>query len=149
MKTTEMLERSIQIFDFDSIISVISIIVSFAAVVISILVFIFARQYDRKMATVNAWHEIRTKYYILKTADKETRLNFIKELEHLAVAVDIKIYDFRTVNQLCGAMLIKIYDEWMKEMIDERRKKSNISSAYCDVEKLIVRLKKKRHLSRG
>ena len=123
----------------------ISIVLSFAALIISIWVFKSTREYDRKMATVNAWHEIRVKYYVLKNANEEMRLNFIKELEHLAAAVDIRIYDFRTVNQLCGAMLIKIYDEWMKEMIDERRKKSNISSAYCDIEKLIVRLKKKRH----
>ena len=68
----------------------------------------------------------------------------IARLEHFAVGVNQKVYDFKVVNKLAGIHLICLYEK-IKPIIDNANKYTSEILYYGEFVKLIERLKKQKN----
>ena len=68
----------------------------------------------------------------------------VARLEHFAVGVNQKVYDFKVVNKLAGIHLIYLYEK-IKPVIDNANKYSHEILYYGEFVKLIDRLKKQKN----
>lgn len=120
----------------------ISCATAILAVILSITVYIHGLNRERKLDTLRRFSELRQEYFNTKDLDMKGKLKYLNELEHFATGVNEGIYDIRTVKRMSGRRLIKQYDTWGADLIKERRELSGTSTAFCEYEKLIKRIKK-------
>lgn len=119
-----------------------------------IAVFVYKDTVQRAMrlATIEEYTRIRNAYPNLSPkasnlVDDETRLNYLKEMERFCTGVNLKLYHIETLNKMSGARLITQYDEYIKQLILDRRdrvRNVNADDLYCEYEKTIEELKKAR-----
>jgi len=79
------------------------------------------------------------------TTDKE-RLDYLKEMERFCTGVNNKIYDLNIISQMSGNLLIKQYDHYMYDIINQRRESIYEEWKYIQYEKVIRKLKMRRKL---
>ena len=63
----------------------------------------------------------------------------MQELEFFATGVNNKIYDIRIVKTMSKSRLVTKYNQYLKEFIEERRKKKQ-STSYIEYKKMIQKL---------
>ncbi|MGN0488607.1 MAG: hypothetical protein ACI4HO_05055 [Ruminococcus sp.] len=79
----------------------------------------------------------RTAYYDYKV--------LIARVEHFAIGVNNKVYDFNIVDELAGEHLVYLYNR-VKPIIDEANKRNLDNSYYGAYSNLVEKLKKKHHI---
>ena len=129
------METAVQIF------SIISGIAATVAIVISVALYFHGLNRERKIDTLRVFSEIRRKYFNTKTLEDKDKLKYLNELEYFATGVNSKIYSIKIVKKMSGSRLIKQYDNWGNDFIQERRNKYGNNNAYSEYEIMIKKLK--------
>lgn len=105
---------------------------------------VYKRSVNRecKLETLRKLTELRMKYPSMDEISYDDRLDYIKELEFFAIGINQKIYDLEIVNKMSGSRLISQYDIALEEIVKQRRKGKEESTAYIGYEQMIEQLRK-------
>ena len=144
---------------------VASIIIAIVSALFSIVTYITAVRYEKKKITIEAinllQNEVLDKFATTKRDNakiitdnldnekcKEAYDDYralIARLEHFAIGVNKRIYDFGIVNNLVGVHFICLYMKVMP-IIDEANKNEKQTRHYCNFLKLVNRLNRKQKI---
>lgn len=105
---------------------------------------VYKRSVNRecKLETLRKLTELRMKYPSMDDISNDDRLDYIKELEFFAIGINQKIYDLEIVNKMSGSRLISQYDIALEEIVKQKRKGKEDSTAYIEYEQMIKQLRK-------
>ena len=105
---------------------------------------VYKRSVNRecKLETLRKLTELRMKYPSMDEISYDDRLDYIKELEFFAIGINQKIYDLEIVNKMSGSRLISQYDIALEEIVKQKRKGKEESTAYIEYEQMIKQLRK-------
>ena len=136
----------------------ISVVISFVAVLVSIMTFFKNTKRARKEATLNAYNTLQEQAldelnkYSKKAISKACKYPDSSEykditcclarIEHFSVGVNTKIYDLKTVRRMGGAYIVSLYNK-TESMIQEKEKRKPNNKHYDEFSILIKNLKKK------
>lgn len=128
--------------------------------VVAVIVKIVLDYYrNKKQSTIEFYNLISTESYklydemgednidltiIYKDADLEKSISrYLGRLERLAVGINSGIYDFKTLDKMCGQYLIERYKQF-ENYINEKRESGVYPYCYKEFQKLVERIVKDR-----
>lgn len=126
-------------------VAIIALIINITGVLTTVGIYSHTVKQNRKLITITDFSKIREKYpnvspkAICPVSDEE-RLKYLREMERFCTGVNSKIYDFDTINQTSGHLLIKQYDDYMRDIINQRRKSADETWKYFQYEEVIKKL---------
>ena len=142
---------------------IVAVVVSVAALIISILQFFVERLRSRREATINALAELQkevlnnSKYTELDANevvkehmakkdgdadyDWETASEFLARIEQFAVGINTGVYAVSVLDRMAGSHMIKEYQR-VEPIISYKRKKAGTDKRYIEFETMVNKLKK-------
>ena len=133
------------------------IILSAAALVVSLITFFSNVSHDKKKATLDAYNILQSQVldklnsYTKKQIEEisaNPRSEEYKEIsallarvQHFAVGVNTNIYDEKVVKRLAGKYFLGIYDK-LSPLIEKKRSVNKTEKHYDEFEQLVVKIKK-------
>lgn len=127
------------IVDIAQIASALAAVGSFVG---SIVVYKRSVNRECKLETLRKLTELRMKYPSMEEISDGDKLDYIKELEFFATGINQKIYDLEIVNKMSGSRLISQYNIALEEIVKQKRKGKEGSTAYIEYEQMIEQLRK-------
>lgn len=144
------------------ILDIITITISLVALVFSTLQFFFEKSRMRKEATINAFNQLEENENIKKlfSSTKEQLDLYINNkkcnisdtdrewediscalslIEHFAVGINNKIYDYKILNAMAGNHITNIF-YLCKEIIDFKKQGEGKENNYCEFSKMINKI---------
>ena len=139
-----------------------SIIVAVISAIFSAVTYIKTFLYERRKATIECFNvlqnEVLDKFVSIKEQNAKTIIEnldneqcrqaygdyraLIARLEHFAVGVNKRIYDFKVVDKIAGIHLVRLYTK-IKPIIDKVNEKEQSVNHYCNFVKLVKKLNRK------
>ncbi len=122
--------------DISQIVSAGAAVASFIG---SVMIYKASLNRERRLDTLRILSELRMRYPTVKGMCESDKLAYLQELEFFATGVNNKIYDIRIVKTMSKSRLVTKYNPYLKEFIEERRKKKQ-STSYIEYKKMIQKL---------
>lgn len=141
----------------------LAIVISFTALLFSLIQFFSTQKRNRQEATIHAFDELEETVFASEGYKKlpiragtnfalaqsdETDISVwneatiaLSKLEHFAVGINTKIYDINTLNRLAGGFIINEYSRWLP-IINTKRINSPEVKHYDEFERMANSLKK-------
>ena len=140
----------------------LSIILAIISVALSLYTYTATVHHEKKKATIDAFNllqnEVLDKFVcitkenaeviVANLDDKKCKEAYdsyralIARIEHFAIGVKEKVYDFNVVDELAGTHLIYLYKK-IKPIIDNANKNEKKIKHYCNFASLVDRLNHK------
>lgn len=141
---------------------IISIVIAVISAIFSIVTYIKSVRYEKRKSTIEAFHFLQNEVldYFVNITNENAKLivdnldnmkckeayddqrALIARLEHFAVGVKKRIYDFDVVDNLAGIHLITLYKK-IKPIIDEANRKEKKVNHYYHFCELVKKLDEK------
>lgn len=136
--------------DYWMYIDLISIVLSFLAVAISLAIFFDERKRNRSEATIHAFDELQNLVFsaedysplVSKAVEEynsghlnnswQSATNYLSRIEHFCVGVQLKTYDIDTLNKLAGGFMVEQYSYWIPVINIKRTKDANKKMKHYD-----------------
>lgn len=107
----------------------------------------------RRLETINELTEIRDRFPNMRRfahkSDPESKdklLAYLRRMERFSTGILEEIYDIDIVSNIAGTLLVSQYDEFMKDLIEERKAKTiqreNIDAIYKEYTAVIEKIRK-------
>lgn len=139
-----------------------SIVIAVISAVFSIVTYVKTFLYEKRKATIecfnNLQNEVLDKFAGIEKQNAKVILENINDercqeaydgyrvliarLEHFAVGVNKKIYDFKVVDKIAGEHLVRLYIK-IKPIIDQANKNEPRVKHYCNLVELVEKLNRK------
>ncbi len=132
----------------ETIIAFITLGINTVGIFFSVLIYHHTVKKERKINTINEFSKIRDRFPNMSPLAKnpvsdEDRLEYLKEMERFSVGVNNKIYDLKILQKTSGHLLINQYNNYLRDLINNRRHKDSETWKYCEYEELISKLQNK------
>ena len=124
-----------------------SLLISAISVIVAVATFLINFYRNRKVETIRALNEIYELYYS-SLQDKTVHDNYkdyVKYMSHVdrfAVAITENLYDRQLVKKRASIFFTNQYEEFMKEIRDQRRKQFKRDDYYNNIDKMMQYLQK-------
>lgn len=149
--------------DIELIIGILALVISIFSLFVSIYSNYKDHERRRKQATIEYFENMTSKLFdieatfdskltgsneninINEDADKlKKAVNILVAFEQLSVGVNAGIFDFDILERMAGSYLINIFSIFYP-YIKETRKDATHSNSYIEFERLVDKIKEKRH----
>ena len=121
--------------------NVLATFISALSVIVAAVTFIINFRRTKKVETLQAIDEIFESYYQLSKKDVNSHyfeyVKYMSKVERFAAAVNAGIYDEKLVHNRTSIMFRKQYNDFMKDIIQQRRKQFNREDYYSEIVKMI------------
>lgn len=135
----------------------VPIVISIIALVLTIFQYFGDYSRKRKQDTLEAYDDLQSEVFTTlnclrkqfpalisdRNFEKRSEItNCLAKIERFCVGVNLKIYDFKTLERCGGAYFVRQY-LYLKPVIQDKRTRNNGETHYDEFEKVAMKLKKK------
>ncbi len=137
----------------------IALIISFVALIFSVITFLFNAIHEKKKDTLDAFSALQSNaldglYYYTKGQIKEISKSsnraaeykelslYLSRIEHFCVGIRNGVYNKKIVNKLAGKHLVPLYDK-LTPLIEAKRRVPDAGDTYKNFEEVVRPWKEK------
>ena len=142
----------------DMVMDIIAVVISGIALALTILQYIIEANRQKKEATLIAYNSLQNEVFSelrkhelssLKKGDEGWNdvTTCLAKIENFSVGINTGIYSLDIVNRLGGDFFITQFDKLLP-VINRKREDDSASKHYDEFEKVIIKLKKKRGMTK-
>ncbi len=128
------------------IIAAVGFLVAFASLIVTIRANAKNRKRESTIQTMHKLIPIRDQYTNMRNSSDEERKNYLRNMEYFATGVNNDVYSIQIVNKMSGGLLVRQYDDYLREYIEEARRHTGVEvrseQKYYEYEKMIQKLKR-------